>query len=44
MRNEREVVGGFPSFADNLPFSNSEKNKITLFYPMVLEKLPKFII
>lgn len=33
MRNEREVVGGFPSFADNLPFSNSEKNKITLFYP-----------
>lgn len=33
MRNEREVIGGFPSFADNLPFSNSEKNKITLFYP-----------
>jgi len=33
MRNEREVVGGFPSFADNLPFSNSDKNKITLFYP-----------
>lgn len=33
MRNEREVVGGFPCFADNLPFSNSEKNKITLFYP-----------
>lgn len=33
MRNEREVVGGFPSFADNLPFANSEKNKITLFYP-----------
>lgn len=33
MRNEQEVVGGFPSFADNLPFSNSEKNKITLFYP-----------
>lgn len=33
MRNEREVVGGFPSFADNLPFSNSENNKITLFYP-----------
>jgi hypothetical protein len=33
MRNEREVVGGFPSFADNLPFSNSEKNKITLCYP-----------
>lgn len=33
MRNEREVVGGFPSFADNLPFSNSEENKITLFYP-----------
>ncbi len=33
MRNEKEVVGGFPSFADNLPFSNSDKNKITLFYP-----------
>ena len=33
MRNEREVVGGFPSFADNLPFSNSDKNKITLRYP-----------
>lgn len=33
MRNEREVVGGFPSFADNLPFANSDKNKITLFYP-----------
>lgn len=33
MRNEREVVGGFPSFADNLPFTNSEKNRITLFYP-----------
>lgn len=33
MRNEREVVGGFPSFADNLPFSGSDKNKITLFYP-----------
>lgn len=33
MRNEREVVGGFPSFADNLPFTNSDKNKITLTYP-----------
>jgi hypothetical protein len=33
MRNEREVVGGFPSFADNLPFSNSDKRKITLCYP-----------
>lgn len=33
MRNEREVIGGFPSFADNLPFSNSGKNTITLFYP-----------
>lgn len=33
MRNEREVVGGFPCFTDNLPFSNSDKNKITLFYP-----------
>lgn len=33
MRNEREVVGGFPCFAENLPFSNSEKNKITLYYP-----------
>lgn len=33
MRDEREVVGGFPCFADNLPFSNSDKTKITLFYP-----------
>lgn len=33
MRNEREVVGGFPCFADNLPFTNSNKNKITLTYP-----------
>ena len=33
MRNEQEVIGGFPSFADNLPFSNSENNKITLNYP-----------
>jgi hypothetical protein len=33
MRNEREVIGGFPSFADNLPFINSDKNKITLNYP-----------
>ena len=33
MRNEKEVVGGFPSFSDNLPFANSEKNKITLRYP-----------
>lgn len=33
MRNEREVVGGFPCFSDNLPFSNAEENKITLFYP-----------
>ena len=33
MRNEREVIGGFPSFADNLPFANSDKKKITLCYP-----------
>lgn len=33
MRDEREVVGGFPSFADNLPFTNSEDNRITLCYP-----------
>lgn len=33
MRNEREVVGGFPCFAENLPFSNSDKNTITLCYP-----------
>lgn len=33
MRNGHEVIGGFPSFADNLPFSNSGKNTITLFYP-----------
>lgn len=37
MRNEREVVGGFPSFADNLPFSNSDSKKITLTYPGVGE-------
>lgn len=33
MRNEREVIGGFPCFADNLPFTNSDKSKITLVYP-----------
>lgn len=33
MRNEREVVGGFPSFAENLPFSNSDAKTITLAYP-----------
>ena len=33
MRDEREVIGGFPSFSDNLPFSNSSKNTITLHYP-----------
>lgn len=32
-RNEREVVGGFPCFAENLPFVNSDKNSITLSYP-----------
>lgn len=37
MRNEREVVGGFPSFADNLPFSNSDSKTITLYYPGVGE-------
>lgn len=35
MRNEREVIGGFPSFSDNLPFANSEKHKITLKYHQV---------
>lgn len=33
MRNEREVIGGFPCFAGNLPFANSDKSKITLLYP-----------
>ncbi|MBD5340287.1 MAG: hypothetical protein HDR94_01795 [Bacteroides sp.] len=33
MRNECEVVGGFPCFTDNLPFANSDKSKITLHYP-----------
>lgn len=33
MRNEKEVIGGFPCFAGNLPFANSDKSKITLFYP-----------
>jgi hypothetical protein len=33
MRDEREVIGGFPSFADNLPFSNSNSKEITLCYP-----------
>lgn len=37
MRNEREVVGGFPCFSDNLPFINSDKNTITLSYPGVGE-------
>lgn len=33
MRNEREVIGGFPCFADNLPFFNSDSKRITLKYP-----------
>ncbi|MDE7414304.1 MAG: hypothetical protein K2N05_11055 [Muribaculaceae bacterium] len=33
MRNEKEVVGGFPSFGDNLPFSSSDSGTITLTYP-----------
>lgn len=37
LRNEKEVIGGFPSFADNLPFSNSDNKKITLFYPEIRE-------
>lgn len=36
-RNQQEVVGGFPCFADNLPFTNSTKSKITLRYPGVGE-------
>lgn len=32
-RDSREVVGGFPSFADNLPFYNSNEKTITLNYP-----------
>ena len=37
MRNEREVVGGFPSFGDNLPFSSSDHKTITLSFPGVGE-------
>lgn len=29
----REVVGGFPSFSDNLPFFTSDEKTITLKYP-----------
>lgn len=32
-RDEKEVIGGFPSFAENLPFSNSNDKTITLNYP-----------
>lgn len=35
MRNEREVIGGFPCLADNLPFLNSTEDRITLSYPNV---------
>ncbi len=34
-RNEQAVVGGFPCFAENLPFVNSDQNTITLHYPCV---------
>lgn len=37
MRNEREVVGGFPCFGDNLPFSGSDNKTITLSFPGVGE-------
>lgn len=33
MRNERAVVGGFPSFSDNLPFSGADQKKIILDFP-----------
>lgn len=33
LRNQREVVGGFPCFSDNLPFVNSDDKSITLRYP-----------
>lgn len=33
MRDEQEVIGGFPCFVDNLPFANSDAAKITLNYP-----------
>ena len=33
MRNEQAVVGGFPCFAENLPFVNSTSQIITLKYP-----------
>ncbi|MDE6078891.1 MAG: hypothetical protein K2G35_02375 [Duncaniella sp.] len=32
-RNSREVVGGFPCFADNLPFVGSDDKSITLNFP-----------
>ena len=33
MRNSQPVIGGFPCFADNLPFINAGTDKITLSYP-----------
>lgn len=37
MRNEQEVIGGFPCFAENLPFINSDNKTISLRYPCVGE-------
>ena len=33
MRNEQAVVGGFPSFSDNLPFQGATSSRITLNFP-----------
>ena len=35
MRLNREVVGGFPCFMDNLPVQSVGRNKITLDYPHI---------
>lgn len=33
MRDEKAVIGGFPSFSDNLPFQSSTSSRITLNFP-----------
>lgn len=35
MRDEREVIGGFPCFGENLPFSDSKDKEIILNFPNV---------
>lgn len=35
MRNKKEVVGGFPSFAENLPFADSDVEQVSLNFPVI---------